>query len=123
MTRKVVALAIVVLVAVVGLFAATRSPGTLEQAQVRKAAKRAIDERHWSYGMLCDDIIDSCDSLIARAKKNPKLAEALHRAVAADVTIWPMPLPWFSVGVVGNSGSVHIFTLYSDEKIIAFLTN
>lgn len=120
MRRRILVVVVIVGLAVLGLFAQTRNSTTLAQAQAKEAEARARRARYSGYGILCGPVTYACENLYTRAVKKPELASALLQAKAADVFVWPYPLPWFSVGIVG-AGIVDVFIWYSDESIIAFL--
>ena len=122
--KKVIAIGIgtgVVLLAVIGLVAATHTPGTVETARIAGDKARAIELSGRELGLTCIASSESCAELIVRAEKNSQLKAVFLKAKAADVGILPRSMLWPSVGHTGE-GYVVVNTLYSDEKIIAFLT-
>ena len=116
MVKKVLVVVVVVL-AVAGLYAATRTPSAVTTALESERAESAKYARYESYGLTCYDWWDGCESLIEREERNPKLKLAIMNARATGVKIWPSYIYLFSTG----RGEVFIPTWASDEKIIEFL--
>ena len=122
MNRKVVVFGLgVLLLAVVGVIAATYTQGTVETARIGGEKAKAIELSGRELGLTCITNSEGCAELIARTEKNSQLKAAFLKAKAAHVGIQPRSMLWFSVGHTGD-GYVVVNTLYSDEKIIAFLT-
>ena len=122
MSRKVVTIGLgVLLLAVVGVVAATYTPGTIETARIAGEKARVIELNGRELGLICISQPKQCPEMIERAEKNPQLKAAFLKAKTAGVGIIPYNRASFSVGSVGG-GYVTINTWYGDEKIIAFLT-
>jgi hypothetical protein len=122
MKRKIIAVGLgVLLLAVIGLVAATYTPGTIETARIAGDKARAIELNGHELGLVCISETKGCAELIARSEKNPRLKSAFLKAKAADIGILPNAWSPFSVGSIGE-GYVTINTWYGDERIIAFLT-
>ena len=121
MKKKVLAVVVSVLAIVVLVIAATYTPGTVETARIAGDKARAIRLNGREFGLSCISNTEGCADLIARAERNSQLKAAFLKAKAADVGIHPQSMLMFSVGRTGE-GYVVVNTLYSDEKIIAFLT-
>ena len=120
--RKVISIGLgVLLLAVVGVLAATYTPGTIETARIAGDKARAIELNGRELGLICITQSERCEEVIARAEKNLQLKAAFLKAKTADVGILPQAGLSFSVGSVGG-GYVTINTWYGDEKIIEFLT-
>ncbi|TSC61894.1 MAG: hypothetical protein G01um101448_498 [Parcubacteria group bacterium Gr01-1014_48] len=121
MNGKVIVIGLgVLLLAVVGVIGATYTPGTIETARIGGEEARVVELNGRELGLNCITNTEGCAEMIARAEKNSQLKSAFLKAKAMDVGIQPRAVYWLSVGSVGR-GWVTINTLYSDEKIIAFL--
>ena len=121
MSKKVVGIGLgVLLLTVVGVVAATYTPGTIESARIAGDKARVVELNGREIGLICITSTEGCAELIARAEKNPQLKTAFLKAKSADVGILPRVWSPFSVGSVGQ-GYVTVNTWYGDEKIITFL--
>ena len=124
MKRKVLVFALVIVAVVaIGVFAQVRTPSNIARAQLKGAVHDIMSARAGNVGLNCFLVSEySCSEMIVRAEENSQLKEALLRAQAENVNVFPGTWPWFNAGSV-DVGTLYINTLASDERIIAFLTN
>ena len=99
----------------------TPGSGAIATARSRGVEFEVIQARARDFGLSCLTAgQEICETMVARAEKNPRLKAVFLQSKAAGVLILPkdQPIGGFYVG----EGYVSINTLAEDQTIIAFLT-
>ena len=90
--------------------------GAVAKAMEAKSSYESTQKEGRELGLTCITMPDECSALIARAKKNTKLAEAFQYAKSRDVGIIPS-----GIFKIDSAGYVTIDDNSTDEQIIKFL--